>query len=260
MRFLNILILCISILLLSACSSGRYAISDDHAPSNASIPPLTHMSNVSPRYEPYSRGGNSDYTVRGIDYKVLRDITSFTEKGNASWYGKKFHGHLTSNGERYDMFAMSGAHKNLPIPSYVEVTNLKNKKTIIVRINDRGPFHPDRIIDLSYVAAKKLDMLTSGTTPVEIKLLHFTKKNDVIKTPASSTKFYIQYLVTSQYSKAKNIDSVLSEKYNVASYFDKKGNNYRLRLGPLQNKDKTEQLLSKIQHQYPHAFIVTKKQ
>ncbi|HAH03554.1 MAG TPA: septal ring lytic transglycosylase RlpA, partial [Vibrio sp.] len=95
----------------------------------------------------------------------------FTEKGKASWYGKKFHGHLTSNGEIYDMYSMSAAHKTLPIPSYVKVTNTDNNKTTIVRINDRGPFHEGRIIDLSYAAAYKLDVLRTGTANVEIEVI-----------------------------------------------------------------------------------------
>ncbi|AGH80627.1 rare lipoprotein A [Psychromonas sp. CNPT3] len=255
MKIFNILILCISLLVLSACSSNRYAINDDHAPNKSSIPPLAHIENASPRYEPYSRGGNKDYNVRGIHYKVLKNVTSFTEKGNASWYGKKFHGHLTSNGERYNMFAMSAAHKNLPLPSYVEVTNLKNSKKIIVRVNDRGPFHSKRIIDLSYAAAKKLDMLASGTTPVSIKLLHFQKESPFVK-GASTKKYYIQYLVTSQQSKAQTLDAKLSDKYNVASTFTKQGNNYRLRLGPLNGEETAQSLLNKMRPQYPGAFLV----
>ena len=174
----KIISLCFICVLLSACSnSNRYQYSDDHAPSD--IPPLGHIEDVNPRYEPYSRGGNRNYTVRGIRYKVKKGITELTQQGGASWYGNKFHGHLTSNGERYNMFAMSAAHKTLPLPSYVQVTNLANNKQIIVRVNDRGPFHEGRIIDLSYAAARKLDMLQAGTAQVEIKLLHFNKDDEV---------------------------------------------------------------------------------
>jgi len=105
-KFINLSLIT---LLMSACSTNqeRYQHADDHAPSK--VPPLEHIENVNPRYEPLSRGGNKDYNVRGIDYKVWRDITDLTERGGASWYGNKFHGHLTSNGERYNMFAMSAA-------------------------------------------------------------------------------------------------------------------------------------------------------
>ncbi|MDA7747403.1 septal ring lytic transglycosylase RlpA family protein, partial [Psychromonas sp.] len=145
----NLIIFCFTTLILSACSNTneeRYEYDDDHAPTE--IPPLEHIEDVNPRYEPHSRGGNKDYTVRGIDYQVWNDKTELIQRGGASWYGNKFHGHLTSNGERYNMFAMSAAHKNLPLPSYVQVTNLANNKQIIVRVNDRGPFHEGRIIDL----------------------------------------------------------------------------------------------------------------
>ena len=125
-----------------------------------------------PRVEPKSRGGNfSPYTVLGKTYTVLDSSNGYKARGDASWYGTKFHGRLTSNGERYNMYAMSAAHKSLPIPTYVKVTNLENRRQIIVRINDRGPFHPGRIIDLSYAGASKLDMLKKGTARVEVEAI-----------------------------------------------------------------------------------------
>lgn len=258
---INIIILGFATLLLSACSSDkqRYQYSDDHAPSE--IPPLEHIENVNPRYEPQSRGGNKDYTVRGIDYKVWRDITELTEKGGASWYGNKFHGHLTSNGERYNMFAMSAAHKNLPLPSYVQVTNLANKKQIIVRVNDRGPFHKGRIIDLSYAAAKKLDIIQAGTGQVEIKLIHFpedksTSLLDKQQNESIYGTFTIQYLVTSSAAKATQLSSALKTKHNVATFFEQKNNLYYLRIGPLSSEAKTEALLKTIQKEYPKAYII----
>lgn len=120
--------------------------------------------------EPRSRGGNkSPYRVNGRLYYVLDDARDYVARGVASWYGSKFHGNLTANGETYDMYAMSAAHRNLPLPTYVEVRNLDNGRTAIVRVNDRGPFVEDRIIDLSYAAAVKLDMLKSGTANVEVR-------------------------------------------------------------------------------------------
>lgn len=125
-----------------------------------------------PRVEPRSRYGNPDsYVVFGRRYHVLPDATDFREHGDASWYGTKFHGRRTSSGEPYDMYAMTAAHKNLPLPSYVRVTNLRNSKSVVVRVNDRGPFHDGRIIDLSYAAALKLDVVSTGTAPVEIEVL-----------------------------------------------------------------------------------------
>jgi len=249
---------CLSaIILLSACSSGRYQYADDHQAKN--IPPLAHIEDVVPRYEPYSRGGNKDYRVRGIDYEVLKDVTVFSEQGYASWYGNKFHGHLTSNGERYDMYAMSAAHKNLPLPSYVEVTNLDNNKKIIVRVNDRGPFHEGRIIDLSYVAADKLDIIQSGTGKVEIKLIHFSEDENEHKNDFIDGYFYVQYLVTSQADKAEQLGKSLSKKYQVEYASVKDKSNYRLRLGPLNSEKQAQQLLVKLQQEYKSAFIIHQK-
>jgi rare lipoprotein A len=245
------------ILLVSGCSlsNSRYQIKNDHSPSD--IPPLGHIEDVNPRYEPYSRGGNKDYRVRGIDYKVFTHLTEFTELGNASWYGNKFHGHLTSNGERYNMFAMSAAHKNLPLPSYIEVTNLENNRKIIVRVNDRGPFHAGRIVDLSYAAAQKLDMIDSGTAKVKIRLLHFAKKES--QANQFNGDYYIQYLVTSLAEKAEKLGSELELKYHVKGLFLKEDKHYKLRLGPFNSQLKAQRLLTKIQQDYPTAFIIKLK-
>ena len=131
----------------------------DGPPDPRDIPEnLAALEDPVPRYEPLSPGGNpKDYEVFGRKYKVLGSAEGFRETGLASWYGKKFHGRRTSNGERYDMFELTAAHKHLPLPTYARVTNLGNGKSVIVRINDRGPFHDNRIIDLSYAAATKLE-------------------------------------------------------------------------------------------------------
>jgi len=257
MNRLNLPLLLLLCFLTAGCavSSNRYQIKNDHTPSD--IPPLGHIEDVTPHYEPYSRGGNKDYTVRDIDYKVLNDITEFTESGNASWYGNKFHGHLTANGERYNMFAMSAAHKNLPLPSYIQVTNLENSKQIVVRVNDRGPFHQGRIIDLSYAAAHKLDMLKSGTAKVKIKLLHFPKQENTAH-PFNGS-YYIQYLVTSAPEKAEQLGQKLSEIYQVKNLFVEDKNHYKLRLGPFNNQLTAQNLLAKIQQDYPNAFIIHQK-
>ena len=256
MNKLKKIILLLPCLLFVGCSNSnsRYQIENDHSPSAVEIPPLKHLENVNPRYEPYSRGGNKDYSVRGVNYKVYEGITQFTESGNASWYGNKFHGHLTSNGERYNMFAMSGAHKNLPLPSYVQVTNLENNKQVIVRINDRGPFHDGRIIDLSYAAAYKLDMLKSGTAKVKIKLLHFPEKEN--NSAELRNNYYIQYLVTSMPEKATLLNKKVSAMYQVKGLSVQENNIYKLRLGPLNSQLAAQKLLAKIQKKYPKAYIV----
>jgi len=255
----KIVLLCFCTIFITACSNNnRYQHQYDHAPS--AIPPLAHIEDVNPRYEPYSRWGNRDYTVRGIRYQVYKDITELTEQGGASWYGNKFHGHLTSNGERYNMFAMSAAHKNLPLPSYVEVTNLENNKKIIVRVNDRGPFHEGRIIDLSYAAAKKLDMLQAGTAQVEIKLLHFDRDDNLTllseEKKQNQTELNIQYLVTSDKEKATLFSKLLAEQHNVPTFIAQQEKLYYLRLGPLTNVTQAENILEKVKESYPQAYIL----
>ena len=127
-----------------------------------------------PRPEPRSKYGNPPvYEVFGENYTVLPSSHGYRERGVASWYGKKFHGRLTSNREPYDMHAMTAAHKSLPLPTYVRVRNLKNDRTVVVRVNDRGPFVHNRIIDLSYAAAQRLDMVDDGTSLVEVTAITF---------------------------------------------------------------------------------------
>ncbi len=133
---------------------------------------LSHVADAIPRREPRSRYGNpQSYTVAGRTYRVMADGRGFVEEGIASWYGRKFHGRRTSSGEPYDMYAMTAAHKTLPLPTYVEVRNLDNGRRAIVRVNDRGPFKPDRIIDLSYAAASRLGLTETGTARVRIRAI-----------------------------------------------------------------------------------------
>ena len=125
-----------------------------------------------PKVEKYSKYGNpKTYKVFGKKYKTLDNHIGYTEEGIASWYGKKFHGKLTSTREVYNMYKLTAAHKSLPIPCYVKVTNLDNNKSIIVRVNDRGPFKKGRIIDLSYAAAKELDIVSKGTEKVYVEAI-----------------------------------------------------------------------------------------
>lgn len=147
--------------------SSRYTLSQDVGPSEDFD--VSDLEDAQPRYEePRAAGNRSPYTVWGKQYTVMSSAEGYVQRGTASWYGKKFHGHKTSNGEIYDMYAMSAAHKSLPIPGYAKVTNLDNGRSVVVRVNDRGPFHGDRLIDLSWAAAKKLDFLDRGTARVEV--------------------------------------------------------------------------------------------
>ncbi|ETX09882.1 rare lipoprotein A [Marinomonas ushuaiensis DSM 15871] len=153
-----------------ASGGGRYSILQDHAPTGDIK--VDHLPDLVPKWEPKSRGGNkSSYEVWGKTYQVMDSAKGYSAEGTASWYGKKFHGHKTSNGEIYDMYTFSAAHKSLPIPTYLKVTNLDNKQTVIVRVNDRGPFHGDRLIDLSYAAAARLDYHKKGLARVRIEAI-----------------------------------------------------------------------------------------
>lgn len=179
----GLLMLCV---LLAACSApqkapvgkskppynpneGRYAHEKDFGPDEDVD--LSHVPDAVPRYEVRTIAGNKNpYTVLGKTYHLIKDESAYKERGYASWYGKKFNGYHTSNGELYDMYAMTGAHKTLPIPSYVRVKNLDNGKSVVVRINDRGPFHEGRIIDLSYAAAQRIGIHKAGTGRVEVEI------------------------------------------------------------------------------------------
>lgn len=165
---------------LAGCQStpnGRYSQRVDSAPRHVAKTPNT--ADAVPKFEPYRMFNSRPYTVLGKHYKPMTSGKGYHQIGHASWYGQKFHGHLTSNGETYNMFAMSAAHKTLPLPSYVRVTNLENNKQAIVRVNDRGPFHDDRIIDLSYAAAVKLGYHNQGTARVKLEVIHFDEHNNV---------------------------------------------------------------------------------
>lgn len=144
-------------------------IKDTHPDSP---PDVSQVPDAEPVPEPPARYGNkSPYTVLGETYVLLPTARGYRQTGTASWYGKKFHGLRTSSGERYDMYKMSAAHRTLPLPSYVRVTNVANNRSVIVKVNDRGPFHSDRIMDLSYAAAARLDMLKAGTAHVRLEAI-----------------------------------------------------------------------------------------
>ncbi|MBS0582161.1 MAG: septal ring lytic transglycosylase RlpA family protein [Proteobacteria bacterium] len=151
--------------------SSRYAQNDDSGPGGA-LPDVSRIPEPVPKAEPRSVYGNkSPYEVLGKSYSVLPNASGYVERGIASWYGNKFHGYTTSNFEKYDMYAFSAAHKTLPLPSYARVTNLDNGASVIVRVNDRGPFAENRVIDLSYVAAIKLGIWQKGTGLVEVRAI-----------------------------------------------------------------------------------------
>ena len=143
----------------------------DDGPADKVPEGLLDLPDAEPKIEPYARGPSKPYTVFEKTYVPITDERPFVQRGRGSWYGKKFHGQRTASGEIYDMFKMTAAHPTLPIPSYARVTNLRNGKQVIVRINDRGPFHSERIIDLSYTAALKLGYVQSGSAELEVERL-----------------------------------------------------------------------------------------
>jgi rare lipoprotein A len=151
----------------------------DNAPEN-----LDSIPDAVPRLEPLHRFANNPYSVFGRDYVPLRARQPYKERGVGSWYGRKFHGQKTSSGERYDMYGMTAAHPTLPIPSYVRVTNPANGKSVVVRVNDRGPFHSGRLIDLSYTAAWKLGYIGNGSTLVEVEAIQPDVETVVARAPA----------------------------------------------------------------------------
>lgn len=274
-------------LLLTACSftSGRYQHANDSTPNR--LPTEAELKDAIPRAEPKSRGGNKNYTVFGKSYQVLNSANGFKESGTASWYGKKFHGHLTSNGEIYDMYGMSAAHKHLPLPTYVKVTNSANNKSVIVRVNDRGPFHQGRVIDLSYSAAYKIGMLSTGTAQVTLEALtDFSPKKTSIKpiakpnkpivsnktTASSSTSTtqanmvngtYIQVFATKDQSAAKKktqaLQAALEQTVQEKVSFQQHNSVYRILIGPFtgqaEQKENTDKVIKTLQQLgYPNAY------
>jgi rare lipoprotein A len=148
-------------------ASGKYYLDD--GPGLSPPPDLDSVPDAIPRLEPLHRAANRPYAVLGREYVPATSLKPYHERGIASWYGRKFHGQKTSIGETYDMYAMTAAHPTLPLPSYARVTNLANGRSVVVRINDRGPFHPGRVIDLSYAAAYRLGIAQKGSGEVEVE-------------------------------------------------------------------------------------------
>jgi rare lipoprotein A len=169
-------------MLLAACSSAPVGDGPPSERTARALPP-----DPEPRSEPLSRYGNpASYEVFGKRYYVKTSSAGYRERGKASWYGSKFHGRRTSSGETYDMHAMTAAHKTLPLPTYVRVHNIENGRSVVVRVNDRGPFHEGRIIDLSYAAARKLGIVARGTGLVEVEALDPTAPRPALAPAATA--------------------------------------------------------------------------
>lgn len=218
---------------------------------------MSHVPDAIPTGEKKSRHGNkSPYQVLGKKYYVLDSAKGYRQRGDASWYGKKFHGHKTSNGETYDMYAMTAAHKSLPLPSFVKVTNLENGKQVVVRVNDRGPFHPGRIIDVSYAAAYRLGMLGKGTAHVEVEAIFDTPSRqtytaDLNRVPVREGKGqFLQVGAYSTKSAAQNVASrvqnivrepVLVREVNISGR-----RIFRVQVGPLYSTEQSDGLIREL--------------
>jgi len=223
--------------------------------------------NAVPHPEPLSQYGNPDsYVVHGKRYHILESAAGYRKRGIASWYGRKFHGHRTSNGDTYDMFAMTAAHKTLPLPTYVKVTNLQNDRQVIVRVNDRGPFHANRIIDLSYAAATKLGITATGTGLVEVEAIDpkaYQKRRQkqrpyalqaFEKQPQKHTapKMYLQLGAFSNRANAVQLQQRVTHLYqsvSIDTLNQAKSPLYRVRIGPITNTDEADHLVTELRQQ-----------
>ena len=241
--------------LLAACGGGggqttqsRYHIDQDTGPDGPVD--LSNVQDAIPKPEPRSRYGNpSSYVVLGKRYYVKQSSLGHKETGTASWYGKKFHGHRTSSGEPYDMYKMTAAHKTLPLPTYVKVRNLDNGRTAIVKVNDRGPFHQGRIIDLSYAAAHKLGYTGKGTANVEIIAIdtrHPSSQQSPSRpdTAAHTSRLYIQAGAFSTRSNAIAFAEKLRsmQRHLVRIVHADENHIYRVQIGPLDSQQQATAL------------------
>lgn len=222
---------------------------------------VSRIPNAEPRSEPLSRSGNpTSYVVFGKRYYTLQSARGYRERGIASWYGTKFHGRRTSNGEIYDMYAMTAAHKSLPLPTYVRVTNLRNGRWVVVRVNDRGPFHANRIIDLSYAAAAKLGIHAQGTGLVEVEAVFpDSRPAPVIATPAFDTDTSTPAAVPAlfiQVGAFQNADNAQRLKTRLHSLFSegirimavKQGEAlvHRVRVGPVTDVETADRIVQRL--------------
>lgn len=200
-------------------NSGRGAYYKDDGPGENPPDNLELILDAEPKIEPYSVAGSRPYVVFGKKYTPITDDNPFSQRGMGSWYGKKFHGQRTSNGELYDMYKMTAAHPTLPIPSYARITNLGNGRQVIVRINDRGPFHSNRIVDLSYTAALKLDYHHKGSSelllerllPADIEKMAENKKNQVTDTAVAAASTVPTAVVTAVAAPVPSFDTASFE-------------------------------------------------
>ncbi len=248
--------------LLALCSCGVEPTVD----SDSDGAPQQHIdvsmiADAVPRYEPHSKYGNPrSYKVAGERYTVMHDSRGYVERGIASWYGTKFHGRRTSSGEPYDLYAMTAAHKTLPIPCYARVTNLRNHRSVVVRINDRGPFVKDRLIDLSYAAATKLGIVATGTGLVEVRTIDPRHPEpEMARTPApenvpagrdTGSQLFVQVGAFADRSNAERLRQRLLrvplDPVEIQEFVTGKQSLYRVRVGPLDDVSAADRMTEKL--------------
>ncbi len=204
---------------------------------------LANLPDPTVQDETPSRTGNRPYEVFGRSYDVMSSSNGYAATGNASWYGTKFHGRTTSSGEPYDMFQLTAAHRSLPLPTFVRVTNLDNDKQTIVRVNDRGPFHPDRIIDLSYAAAVKLGFAKEGTARVRVEALSEKDFSTPVELVSLDLKAGPFETLAAADSALLSISSVVdAQGPGVALGIARDNGQYFVRIGPMQSRRSAERL------------------
>lgn len=249
--------------LLAGCATTRHR----EPPPNVSLPPLPRdfnaIPNAVPRFVPRSLHGNPlFYKVDGKRYYVLATADGYVATGVASWYGPTFNGMRTADGDLYDMYGMTAAHKTLPLPCYVRVTNLRNGRSVVVKVNDRGPFVANRLIDLSYVAAAKLGMLGTGTALVEVRAI--TPGNPALLTRASESPPPLLYVQVGAYAIRSHADHVVARLHSagLAGAFvfgppATRSHLYRVRLGPVNGVPEFDRLVARLAALgYPGARLV----
>ena len=262
---------------------GGYYLDDgpgDHPPENIDAIP-----DAIPKVEPFNARANQPYIALDNKYIPMTSFYPYKEKGVASWYGKRYHGKKTSIGEYYDMYSMTGAHTTLPIPCYVRVTNTENGKSVIVRINDRGPFKKDRIIDLSFAAAYKLRLSDKGSGPVEVELIDPRQFNALKKTPDVVTEKIKEkdvvpakekideilaneplYIQAGAFKNEKNADFLLKQlsdmKLENIPLFKKQFSEdlFHVVIGPFNNKDEANKIADLIKSKIKISIFITTKE
>lgn len=260
----------LGVALLAGCASPGAPVTDPDQDAAPGRPPpeLASIPDAVPRAEPRSRRGNPPfYEVMGRRYYVMNDAAGYRERGIASWYGTKFHGRLTSSGEPYDMYAMTAAHKTLPLPAYVRVTHRGNGRSIVVRVNDRGPFVGERIIDLSYAAAVRLGMHIDGTALVDVEVVGADAAPSIRRigsvpseAAAAPGVAWVQVGAFSEEANAEQLNARLTREGipQVVTVAEPRARQtiYRVRVGPLTAVDEIERMLERVRSLgFPDAHL-----